>query len=94
VIGAMSSVKTLGRRKDREINILMFKNKSLMIVQLNQDTSFDQILSHQKLTELSDNYIFYENNRKLTRCKILQKGNHYIQFRTSLKGGWKIEYLY
>jgi hypothetical protein len=62
-------------------------------MQLNQETSFNQILSHKKLMDLSDNYFFYENNRKLARCKILQKGNHYILFRTSLQGGPKIEYL-
>jgi hypothetical protein len=56
-------------------------------VHLNQDESFDQILSHKKLIKLSDNYFFYKNNRKFTRCKILQKGNHYIQFRTSFKVG-------
>jgi hypothetical protein len=65
----------------------MINSKSLIIVQLNQEASFDQILLHKKLIELSNNYLFYENNQKITRCKVVQKGNHYIQFRSSLKRG-------
>jgi hypothetical protein len=65
----------------------MINSRSLIIVQLNQEASFDQIILNKKLIELSNNYLFYENNQKLTQCKVLQKGNSYIQFRPSLKGG-------
>jgi hypothetical protein len=82
----LSAIKTLGRRTDYEINILMFKSKSLIIVHLNQETSFDQILFHKKLTKLLDNYFSYENNRKLTQCKVLQTGNYHIHFRSKFKG--------
>jgi hypothetical protein len=71
----------------RGINLIIFLSKSLIIVQLKQETDFNQIMSHKKLKELSDNHFFYENNQKLTHGKMLSKGTHQIQFRTNLKGG-------
>jgi hypothetical protein len=53
------------------INLLIFREKSLIIAQLNQDTSFNQIMSHKKMNELSNSYIFYESNRALNQRGII-----------------------
>jgi hypothetical protein len=49
------------------MNILILPNKSLIIIQLKQKTSFDQIMTHEEVKKLSSIYSFYENNQKLTK---------------------------
>jgi hypothetical protein len=68
-------------------NILILENKYLIIIQLKQEASINQIMNHEKMKGLSIIYSFYQNNQKLTKNKILLKGNHYIHFKGSLKGG-------
>jgi hypothetical protein len=69
------------------MNILILQNKSLIIIQLKQETLFNQILIHEKMEKLADIYSFYVNNQMLSKNKILSKGNHFIHFKGSLKGG-------
>jgi hypothetical protein len=72
-----------------EINILVLQNKSLVIIQINQETSFKQILTQEKLKEFPSNYVFFENNQRLTENNILSRGNHYVHFKGNLKGEMK-----
>jgi hypothetical protein len=44
MIWATLQVKTLGRRKDPEINIISIENKSIIIIQLKQELTFGEII--------------------------------------------------
>jgi hypothetical protein len=66
---------------------LVLQNKSLIIIQLKQETIFKQILSQEKMKKFPSNYTFFENNQKLTENNVLSKGNHYVHFKGNLKGG-------
>jgi hypothetical protein len=88
-----TSIKTLSTliphamcQSCNEMNILILPNKFLIIIQLKQKTSFDQIMTHEEVKKLSSIYSFYENNQKLTKDTLMSKGNHYIHFKGTLKG--------
>jgi hypothetical protein len=68
-------------------NILVIKNKSLIIVQATSPTFFIEVLKHKKLEEFAVNYNFYLKNKLVKNNQQLDKGNHFIYIRSKLKGG-------
>jgi hypothetical protein len=62
------------RQSCNGMNILILRNKSLLIIQLKQEISFNQIMTHEKIKELSSIYSFYENNQKLTKKQSIVEG--------------------
>jgi hypothetical protein len=86
MITATLSVKNAGGRKDQEINLIVLKNKSLIIKQLKQPTYFMDIIKHQKPSEFTENYCFYVHNHLINYNQKLAKGSHFIHFRNTLKG--------
>jgi hypothetical protein len=82
-----TSIKTLSTlilhvmcQSFNEINVLVLQNKSLVIIQVNQETLFKQLLIQEKMKELASNYTFYENSQKLTENKILSNGESLYTF--------------
>jgi hypothetical protein len=47
------------------------------------------------MKEVASSYTFFENNQRLTESSFLTKGNHFVHFKGSLKGGmWEPERIF
>jgi hypothetical protein len=69
-------------------NIIISKNKSLIIPQTKYDIEFSSIQS-EELSKLFAVYILCENNHRISSHSVFEKGNHYIKFYPRLNGGGK-----
>jgi hypothetical protein len=59
----------------------------MLIKQNSKKIHFKIIKKLEKLSSLTKNNIFYENNKLIKDNHIIEKGVHYIQYRSYLKGG-------
>jgi hypothetical protein len=79
-------------KRIQKINCINLSGKSMLIIQIEKEVYFIDIVKLKKLSMLSNGYCFYERNKKLKENHQLKKGIHYIQYRCTLKGGGKTKW--
>jgi hypothetical protein len=55
-----NKMKKIEKKDDQRANCIILKNKSMIIIQINQEIYFGELLKYHKLSEFNQNYIFYE----------------------------------
>jgi hypothetical protein len=68
-------------------NYIIVRNKLKLIIQNSKKIHFEVIKKLKKLSSLTKNNHFYENNKLIEDNHIIKKGVHFIHFRSYLKGG-------
>jgi hypothetical protein len=74
---------------DVSMNILLFENRSLIVIQLMGEVELNEIQSDANFSKIFDTHFLYKNNQKLLERSKLKKGNHFIRYYSKLNGGGK-----